>query len=110
MRSFAVILCVALSGLPSLAAEALERGGAADACTSCPGETPSDSDSSEPRDCSPMCPDCVCSLGARTALPALLVLSAPELTPLAGVSAAMPAAASPPRAPALDGVFHPPKR
>lgn len=106
MRSLALILSLVLSGVAPLGVVALESPKAeaqAAGCADCPGE-------SEPGSCSPTCHDCVCSLGARTTTPPVVLLSAPALTPMGVVSAPLAKRTDPPREPSLDGVFHPPKQ
>jgi hypothetical protein len=65
--------------------------------------------------CSPVCQDCVCSLGARLLPPGVprLVMGAMSssslfLTPVLTLPACDDVG-GPPRAPALAGVFHPPR-
>ncbi len=63
-------------------------------------------------DCSPVCHDCVCSIGARqvaSSTPAVLFRGSPPLALCALPSGPPVRVTAPPRAPALAGVFHPPK-
>ncbi|MDP2345879.1 MAG: hypothetical protein Q8O67_33375 [Deltaproteobacteria bacterium] len=109
MRTLAFILSIALSGFGSLAAGAIDAQEEAGSC--CPGE------SKDEQPCSPVCHECVCSLGARMLAPERqrapheLFVPAPVLTPLDddddGPSERW---LTPPREPSLDGVFHPPRR
>ena len=106
MRPIVLLLMLTLSGLPAVAGAAFEGPTPPDTCGGCPGESP------EPDDerCSPVCHDCVCSLGARTTQPPIVLLTAPELLPVVGPGQRWGARADPPREPALDGVFHPPRQ
>lgn len=109
MRTAALFLMLVLSGLPSAAAAAFEGPAAPEACAGCPGESSSGSSESDRTGCSPVCHDCVCSLGARTMAPSFVLLTAPELVPAGEVDPRWSQRVDPPREPALDGVFHPPK-
>lgn len=106
MRAVAFVLSLTLSGMISLEAQAVEpppqkTAEQAAPCGGCPGEPE--------KDCSPVCHDCVCSIGARSVAPTVNVLAVPALTPLVGEVACWNGTHEAPRAPALDGVFHPPK-
>lgn len=109
MRTAAVFLMLVLSGLPSAAVAAFERPWAPEACGGCPGDSSSESSEAEQDSCSPVCHDCACSLGARTIAPSFVLLTAPELLPAGELDRRWGKRVDPPRAPALDGVFHPPK-
>lgn len=66
-------------------------------------------------DCSPVCQDCVCSFGARLLAPhspqiVLVIAAAPVQVSAVALAVAPPDdVISPPRAPSLAGVFHPPR-
>jgi hypothetical protein len=65
--------------------------------------------------CSPVCQDCVCSLGARLlppGVPRLVIWAVSSSSVLQTPVLTLPAfddVGGPPRAPALAGVFHPPR-
>lgn len=109
MRTVALFLMLVLSGLPAAAAATADGVASLEGCVGCPDEG-SAAPSDEPGSCSPVCHDCVCSLGAPMTPPLPVFSVAPELGAIGAVADASIRRSDPPREPALDDVFHPPKQ
>lgn len=115
MRLLALLVLLTASPLGATATRiVVEAAGAAAPCDCDNDDDDEDRGGDGDDDCSPLCDDCICSLGVRV-VPSISILTL-DLAPAPAVVidvadvVAGEEVTSPPRAPSLMGVFHPPRR